>query len=68
MGDGEAVYLSFGTHTKVICGLELDSISHPSASEMGMGELHLERRGFSLSGFNVRQSFLDCNFSGCEEK
>lgn len=42
VGDGEAVNFPFGTHAKMICGLELDSISHPVASDVGMGELHFK--------------------------
>lgn len=57
-----------GTHAKMICGLELDSISHPVASDVGMGELDFKRRSLPFCGFNVAQSFFDCDFSGCKKK
>ncbi len=59
---------SFGAHTEVICRLKFDPVSRPGAGDVGMRELHLERRRFSLGCFNVSQASLDCDFTSCEKK
>lgn len=67
VADGQAVNFAFGAGAEMICGLELDSISHPVANDVGMGELHLERRCLPLCGPDVTQSLLDDQLSGCEK-
>lgn len=65
--DGEAVNFSLSAHAEVIRLFKLDSISHPHADNLGMGELYLKSCRFSLCGFNICQASLDCNFPSCED-
>lgn len=51
--------LSLGAHAEVIRLFKLDSVSHPQAGDLGMGELYLESCRFSLCSFNIGQASLD---------
>lgn len=59
------MHSSLGAHAEVICLFKLDSVSHPDAGDLGMGELHLESRRFPLCGFDISQASLDCNLPSC---
>lgn len=56
---------SFGAHSEVVGRLQLDPVSDPGSRDVGVGQLHLKGRRFSLRGFNVCQPTLDADFSRC---